>query len=199
MKNNVSLKLLFYKDLISVSAIICMLLIGMCCVVHAGDYKLPDTGIEKCYDNGHEIPCPDQGKPFYGQDAQYDGPAPAYQDNGDGTVTDLNTGLMWQQEDDDTRRTWQDAVDYCDALVFAGYSDWHLPTRRELFSIVNLGRYDPAIDTDYFPGCNSSYYWSGSMYASNSSDAWDVYFNHGYVYHYARTHNFYVRCVRSGP
>jgi len=63
----------------------------------AGDYHLPDTGIDKCYDNDSEITCPSPGQPFYGQDAQYDGPQPTYRDNGDGTVADLNTGLMWQQ------------------------------------------------------------------------------------------------------
>ncbi|MBF0259836.1 MAG: hypothetical protein HQK62_13570 [Desulfamplus sp.] len=39
----------------------------------AKEYRVPDTGITKCYDNSREIPCPKQGQPFYGQDAQYDG------------------------------------------------------------------------------------------------------------------------------
>ena len=67
--------------------------------------------------NSIEIPCPQPGQPFYGQDAQYDGPQPSYQDNGDGTVTDLNTNLMWQQSDDGTTRNWQEALDYCEALT----------------------------------------------------------------------------------
>jgi len=83
----------------------------------AGDYQLPDTGIDKCYDDEEEITCPSPGEPFYGQDAQYDGPQLSYQDNGDGTVSDLNTGLMWQQSDDETERTWQEALDYCEALT----------------------------------------------------------------------------------
>lgn len=50
--------------------------------VHA--YTLPDTGQTKCYDNTKEIPCPQPGEAFYGQDGNYQGPQPAYRDNGDG-------------------------------------------------------------------------------------------------------------------
>jgi hypothetical protein len=60
-------------------------------------YTVIDTGQTACYDDSSEIVCPGEGQPFYGQDAQYDGNQPAYQENGDGTVTDLNTGLMWQK------------------------------------------------------------------------------------------------------
>lgn len=82
-------------------------------------YNLPGTGQTTCYDNSQEIPCPAPGEPFYGQDASYQHYLPAFLDNGDGTVSDLNTGLMWQQSDlqnDGGGRIWQDAVDYCGAL-----------------------------------------------------------------------------------
>ena len=168
----------------------------------AGDYQLPDTGIDKCYNNSTEIPCPSPGQPFYGQDAQYDGPQPAYQDNGDGTVTDLNTSLMWQQSDDGIGRTWGEAVDYCEALTLpsGGYSDWRFPDRRELMSIVDFGRVNPAIDTTYFPGCRPSYYWSSSSLAYFSYNAWQVGFYYGYVGTYIKNYDGnYVRCVRAGP
>ena len=58
---------------------------------------IADTGQVKCYNNSREIPCPKPGQPFYGQDAQYEGNVPSYRNNGDGTVTDLNTGLMWSK------------------------------------------------------------------------------------------------------
>jgi hypothetical protein len=166
-------------------------------------YQLPDTGITKCYDDaGNVITCPSPGQPFYGQDAQYAGPQPAYRDNGDGTVTDLNTGLMWQQGDtqNDSDWNWQCACDYCDRLVLpsGGYSDWRLPNRRELMSIALYGRYDPNIDTTYFPHCHSCFYWSSST-NNNTSYAWAVNFDTGTVrYHYWAEH-FYVRCVRGGP
>lgn len=101
-------------------------------------FQLPDTGQKSCYNNTGEIPCPNQGEPFYGQDAQYQGYNPTYQDNGDGTVTDLNTGLIWQQGDAHNRasRTWQEACDYCTNMDLAGNSDWRVPYRRELISLI---------------------------------------------------------------
>ncbi|MBC8420655.1 MAG: DUF1566 domain-containing protein, partial [Desulfobacterales bacterium] len=166
----------------------------------AGDYQLPDTGIDKCYDNDSEITCPSLlTQWYYGQDAQYDGPQPTYTDNGNGTVTDLNTGLMWQQGDSQnaSSRTWQEAGDYCSGYSLAGHSDWRLPNRRELMSIVDYGRYNPAIDTAYFPNCGSSGYWSDSTYAGDSNQAWAVDFYFGYVLNKAS--NNYVRCVRGEP
>ncbi len=149
-------------------------------------YTLPDTGQTKCYDNTKEIPCPQPGEAFYGQDAQYQGPPMAYRDNGDGTVTDLNTGLMWQQGDDQNGPewpygyyTWQQAMDYCAALDLAGHSDWRLPARLELLSLVNYGipYPGPTIDTRYFPNCRSDLYWSGSTDAYGPDGAWYVDFS----------------------
>ena len=178
-----------------------LVVMGLWRIAAAADYQLPDTGITKCYDAGAEIPCPQSGQPFYGQDAQYDGTQPAYRDNGDGTVTDLNTTLMWQQSDDGTERTWQGAIDYCAALTFpsGGYSDWRLPDRRELMSIVDFGRVSPSVDTTYFPSCRSSYYWSSSPNVNPSVYAWYVYFYYGHVTKHYKTNTYSVRCVRAGP
>jgi len=106
----------------------------------AGAYQLPDTGIDKCYNNSTEITCPSLGQSFYGQDAQYDGPQPSFRDNGNGTVTDLNTTLMWQQSDDGTMRGWEDALDYCEAFTLpsGGYSYWVRPNGCR--NIVRRGR-----------------------------------------------------------
>ena len=57
-------------------------------------YPIIDTGMKKVYGPKGEIPRPEPGDPYYGQDAHYEGIQPAYQDNGDGAVTDLNTKLM---------------------------------------------------------------------------------------------------------
>jgi hypothetical protein len=70
-----------------------------------------------------------------------------FTDNGDGTVTDAATGLMWQQSDDGTRREWADAMAYCEALDLGGHGDWHLPDSKALQSIVDYDRTSiPAID-----------------------------------------------------
>ena len=162
---------------------------------------LPDTGIDLCYDDTHEISCPAPGEPFYGQDAQYVTNPMSFTDHGDGTVTDNVTGLMWQQTDDDITRAWQDAIDYCEVLVLAGHTDWRLPDEYELQSIVDYGRYYPAIDTDFFPGIASfptlaSSYWSSSTYAYSPSSAWAVCFSSGFFDYDSKTIDKYVRCVR---
>ncbi|OYT14842.1 MAG: hypothetical protein B7C24_16210 [Bacteroidetes bacterium 4572_77] len=60
-------------------------------------FVLTDTGQDAFYDgDGNEISSPNEGDDYYGQDAQFTGVSSSFQDNGDGTVTDLNTGLMWQ-------------------------------------------------------------------------------------------------------
>lgn len=170
----------------------------------AGNYKLPDTGQNRCYDNSTEIRCPDPGEAFYGQDAQFAGPQPAYQDNGDGTVTDLNTGLMWEQVDGGSVYC-SHALAHCDELSLANHSDWRIPTRSELLSIVDYGYYSSniaSIDETYFPGCGLEKYWSSSIVTNDPGSRWYVDFSSGKtglincfdsVYYQAR-----VRCVRSG-
>lgn len=63
-------------------------------------YPIVDTRQMSCYDaSGKEIPCPEPVEPLYGRDAHFTGNAPRYVDNGDGTITDLITGLMWAKDD----------------------------------------------------------------------------------------------------
>ncbi len=65
-----------------------------------------------------------------------------FTDNGDGTVTDHATGLMWQQADSSVGMNWQTALAYAEGLQLAGWQDWHLPNAKELQSIVDYSR-DP--------------------------------------------------------
>ncbi|MBU4055376.1 MAG: DUF1566 domain-containing protein, partial [Proteobacteria bacterium] len=60
-------------------------------------------------------------------------------DNGDGTVTDTETGLMWQK-DEAGAMSWQNALTHCETMDLAGYDDWRLPNRNELQSIVDYTR-----------------------------------------------------------
>lgn len=122
-------------------------------------YVVVDTSQEKCYDDSQEITCPQPGEAFYGQDAQYQGMQPDYQDNGNGTVTDLNTGLMWQKTPGD-KVTYDEAVAGAGDFSLAGYDDWRLPTIKELYSLILFSGTDPVpesvepavpfIDTNYF-------------------------------------------------
>lgn len=99
--------------------------------------------------------------------------------NGDGTVTDRESGLMWQQDTYRHGFDWSGALKHCSYLTLAGYTDWRLPSREELRSIVDYGRYDPALDPMYFPNALSCWYWSGSIVARDTNMVWDLNFNDG--------------------
>ena len=101
-------------------------------------FILTDTGQDIFYDaDGNEISTRIEGDDYYGQDAQYTGVSSSFQDNSDGTVTDLNTGFMWQQTPDFERHNYYDAFDYVESLEIGGYTDWRLPTIKELYSLLN--------------------------------------------------------------
>ncbi len=111
-----------------------------------GDDSLPyvivDTGQNSCYDNWKMIRNPRSGTAFFGQDAQYVGVRAAYRNNADGTVSDLNTGLMWQQ-DPGAKLTFAQAVDGATKCRTGGYDDWRLPTIKELYSLIDFSGTDP--------------------------------------------------------
>ncbi len=124
--------------------------------------------------------------------------------NGEIVTIDNATGLMWASNGSGAgcysggTRTWVQAVDWAEGLTFAGYSDWRLPNRRELESIVDSGRYDPAINPAYFPNTRGGYCWSGSTYAGDAALAWLVNFFYGYVFGGSKADAYYVRAVRGG-
>lgn len=140
--------------------------------VSAQTYKIVDTDQTLLYDSISDVPAITSGNPFYGQDAQYNCYQPWYIDNGDGTVTDVNTGLMWQKtpdQDGDGDIDYDDKMSYAEALDSAagfnlgGYNDWRLPTIKEQYSLILFSGLDPSgyeetstdgltpfIDTSYF-------------------------------------------------
>ena len=132
---------------------------GVACL--AVDYAIVDTGQERCYENRREIAYPAEGSPFFGQDAQYVGHEPSYRDNGDGTVSDLVTGLLWQKGPG-PKKTYEEAVAGASACRVGGYDDWRLPSIKELYSLILFSGEDvdpmstetsnlrPFIDRDIF-------------------------------------------------
>lgn len=122
--------------------------------------KLPDTGQTGHYDTNGKPLAASSDSLYLGQDASYEGVPLRYQDNGDGTVTDLNTGLMWQQDHDTTRRNLADSAAVVESMTLGGYDDWRLPTIKELYSLANFDGElmkpesgavsQPYIDTEYF-------------------------------------------------
>ncbi|MBT3291798.1 MAG: DUF1566 domain-containing protein [Victivallales bacterium] len=112
-------------------------------VVAAGlPYAIVDTGQVRGYDATREIALPHPGKPFFGQDANYKGNQPTYRDHGDGTVSDLVTGLMWQKSPG-PKRTYQQAVAGAAKCRTGGHDDWRLPSVKELYSLILFSGQDP--------------------------------------------------------
>jgi hypothetical protein len=122
----------------------------------------------------------------------------SYVDIGNGTVIDISTGLMWQQAAPANTMAWQQALAYCEGLSLGDYTDWHLPTKNELISLVDYSHYNPAIDPDYFPGTAASWYWSSTTLAYYTNYACSVYFDVGHVYGSHKYDSGYVRAVRGG-
>ncbi|QDU32007.1 hypothetical protein KS4_00350 [Poriferisphaera corsica] len=104
-------------------------------------YPIVDTNQIRSFDNHSRISIPSPNQPFFGQDANYTGLTPAYRNNKDGTITDLNTGLMWQQSYQ--RATYQQALSGAAKCRTASHSDWRLPTIKELYSLILFSGTDP--------------------------------------------------------
>jgi hypothetical protein len=181
-------------------------------IAPAREYVIVDTGQAICYDNSSAIACPARSEDFHGQDAQYDGVQPSYRDNGDGTVTDLNTGLMWQKTPGE-KVIYADAVAGAGRFRLAGYEDWRLPTIKELYSLIDFSGIDPSgwngstsslvpfIDTTYFDfeyGDTSAserlidgQYWSSTEYVATTmggdATTFGVNFADGRIKGYGRT------------
>ncbi len=151
---------------------------------------------------------------FFGDDAMYQkGAAPAgsrYTDNGDGTVTDNLTGLMWLKDPSELGGVWGspgmpnmmyflDALNACENLDYAGYSDWRLPNIVELQSLIDYGRYGPAMDTSCFPNTQTGGYWSSTLLEYYDYYVWLIYFWDGWRSNDSRDYGMqFVRPVRGG-
>ena len=157
----------------------------------------------------------------------------AFRDNADGTISDLNTGLMWEKKckaceplhDIQSRYRWSgngtaetiwDWLDKVNAEAgsgLAGYSDWRIPNVKELVTIVNYGRVEPALSNDFdgascgdgcsdlkLPGCsctNQEYHWTSTTFADFPAHALVVGFEMGFVDDRVKTLGLPVRAVRS--
>ncbi len=162
-----------------------------------GIYQLPDTGQKRCYDFGPlagQINCPSEGRQLYGQDANYEGPQLAYEVNGDGTITDLNTNLIWQQYTPPPH-TWEGAVSYCSTSTFTDANDWRLPSKMELQSIVDYSQFNPASNSSFLS--QSAGYWSATPVANSTNRAWAIYFEQGNDEQETMGSSNHVRCVRN--
>ena len=128
-------------------------------------------------------------------------------DNKDGTTTDKSTSLIWVKDPsqlggvfgtsgDPSRMDYPHAVKACKGLKYAGRKGWRLPIIKELISIIDYKKYDPAIDMKFFVS-QPNWYWSSTNHARWSGNAWVVNFYNGYVNYNGEDGNNYVRPVRS--
>ncbi len=184
--------------------------------------QFPATGQTTCWNSaGTVIPCAGTG-----QDGDIRaGAVLSYTDNGDGTITDNNTGLMWEKKSDDgsihdqdTLYTWDDAfaihiAGLNAAAGFAGHTDWQVPNVKELQSIMNYENFNPAVSPAFNTGCVAACtvltcsctaargYWSSSTVAVpplGPSDAWLVIFFDGTIIANFKGNARHVRAVRGG-
>ena len=134
-------------------------------------------------------------------------------DNGDGTITDSKTGLMWKkclegvtgdncEKNSPSTFTQQKALEYTETINdgdgFAGHTDWRLPSIGELCSIIEQQCYRPAINTIRFPNTPNSRVWAKTLFAGNLNMAWYVNFGDGKSYIDGLQINTAVRLVRGG-
>lgn len=119
-------------------------------------------------------------------------------DNGDGTVTDTKTGLVWQNAEAGTM-TWEKALAYCEALELAGHNDWRLPDKDELQSLFDAIYDNPSPNKAVFPNISWGY-WSSTASTDDTSKAMNVSFMAGDGSAYAgdKNNGQDVRAVRSG-
>jgi pimeloyl-ACP methyl ester carboxylesterase len=137
-------------------------------------------------------------------------PGPRFTDNGNGTVTDHLTGLIWLKNANCAGyMTWNNALSFCNNLSSGSYGlsdgsgsgDWRLPNRKELLSLIDYSRYYPALPQGHpFTNVQSSGYWSATTNgAFDTNFAWIVNMGYGYVYYDGKAvSSFYVWPVRAG-
>ncbi len=113
-------------------------------------------------------------------------------------VIDIKKNLMWQDNSDSAEYTanWTLSKEYCTSLTLNGYTDWRLPTIKELQTIVDISKKKLAINTE-FKFTEPSSYWSNSQDMVNKNNAWYVGFKTGATFRDSKDYDCYIRCIRS--
>lgn len=204
----------------------------------------PDTGQTTCYNAEGNVlnSCPSPGHLFFGEDAQYAGPARSYTKLDEAgndlpesapswaMVRDNVTGLIWEAKeakddtlnyanlhDADNEYSWcdtdpdtnggdqgtcgenntKDFLAALNGLAFGGHKDWRVPTIKELVTLIDYGRYNPSIDTTYFPQ-TLSIYWSSTTTEHYAGTVWLGNFYIGGTGSSYKSNYYQVRAVRGG-
>lgn len=163
------------------------------------EFKLPHTGQITAYDvEGKAISLDNQM--YKGLDASRITDEVSYEILCNGNVcSDKNTGLMWQTVDNNEKYTYFTASDYIESLNSShslGFSDWRLPSREELRTIVNYNDCIPSTDLKYFPNIKADFYWAKEENKLDKSRAWGIYFGYGCAISFPKDNKGYVMAVR---
>jgi hypothetical protein len=128
---------------------------------------------------------------------------PRLTDNGDGTITDNGTGLMWVKDHTGAGahggvdQKWPHLLDFCVALDFAGHTDWRMPNVKEMLSIMDFGCVAPAMDP-LFTHLSGANFWTSTTFIDWDAAALLVSINEGTIsYDDKETYN-YIKPVRLG-
>ncbi|MGD0279735.1 MAG: DUF1566 domain-containing protein [Smithella sp.] len=173
--------------------------------------SLPQTGQTGCYDaSGNAISCSGTGQDGDSQEGVA-WPSQRFTTNSDATVTDNLTGLIWMPDGSTPTLStcaggamaWQDGLNYVSCLNtynYLGHSDWRLPNRNELRSLVNYEKADTYswLNTQGFSNVQSGWYWSSTTDANLTSSAWYVDMDAGDVGDDVESDFYYVWPVRAG-
>lgn len=125
-------------------------------------------------------------------------PDPRFTDNGDETVTDNLTGLMWTKNATMATKSWEEAKSYCENLSHASHNDWRMPNLNELLSLIDRSKSDPALSEGHPFSDVQGIYWSSTAYLNDTSSAWDVNFGSGNIHYGGKPAVFAVWPVQSG-
>jgi hypothetical protein len=123
-------------------------------------------------------------------------PAPRFVDNGDGTISDMLTGLMWQKSPSTTAESWADALLEIAAIADGGHNDWRMPNIRELRSLVNYGESPEStwLENNGFENIQRDKYWSSTTQPGIDERGWYIDMDYG-VWSYSvkdTVENYYI-------
>jgi hypothetical protein len=166
--------------------------------VRAEHARVPVTGQTKCYDEpGAGIACANTG-----QDGEFRSgvkwPDPRFNVAGD-CITDNLTGLMWPKNANlaNGARNWSEALNYAGKLNLCGFTDWRLPNRKELFSLLDYSGSNPSLQAGHpFVNVQPEYYWSSTTYAAATNSSWFVNLWYGFTHHYFKAYEGFILPVR---
>jgi len=155
-----------------------------------------NTGQRTCHDTqGHETPCAASGQdPELAPGLAW--PSPRFAPAGKGLISDRLTGLVWSQDANPAGfpLTWPEALDFVAALAREGWlgrTDWRLPNRRELRSLICHQSKKPALPPAHpFSGVFPGWYWSSTTAAIAPAHAWYVHLEGGRMFYGLKNQSF---------